>query len=263
MKEVVVGDIHGNYKGFMQALQRSNFDYEKDMLYSVGDLVDGHSQSFEVIEELLKIKNKILIIGNHDEWFKEWIRSGENPTNWGQGQNATALSYIKNLIDPKITEANLYTIPHLIKPKDIPESHVELLESQVPYYQDKDNNLFVHGGFNRHTPIEEQDEFVFYWDRDLWSQALSFKAMVKVQMGEDSKDWQPKFKINGDFKEIFLGHTQTQFWGESTPMNAANIWNMDTGGGWFGHVTIMDIKTKEYWQSDDARSLYPEFKGRK
>jgi serine/threonine protein phosphatase 1 len=45
-------------------------------------------------------------------------------------------------------------------------------------------------------------------------------------------------------------------------MNAA-IWNLDTGAGWFGKMTIMDVKTKGFWQSDIALDLYPEFKGRK
>ena len=39
--------------------------------------------------------------------------------------------------------------------------------------------------------------------------------------------------------------------------------NLDTGGGWFGKVSIMDVKTKEFWQSDNGRTLYPEFTGRK
>lgn len=91
----------------------------------------------------------------------------------------------------------------------------------------------------------------------MWSQALSYEGMVKGPLKE-----KPKFKMINEFKEIFIGHTSTQFLKEDTPMHAANIWNLDTGGGWFGYITIMDVDTKEYWQSDDARSLYPEFKGR-
>ena len=46
------------------------------------------------------------------------------------------------------------------------------------------------------------------------------------------------------------------------PMNRCNIWNMDTGGGFEGRLTIMDVDTKEFWQSDDLRTLYPNEKGR-
>jgi hypothetical protein len=36
----------------------------------------------------------------------------------------------------------------------------------------------------------------------------------------------------------------------TTPMKAANIWNIDTGSGkWdYGKLTIMNIETLEYWQ---------------
>jgi serine/threonine protein phosphatase 1 len=33
---------------------------------------------------------------------------------------------------------------------------------------------------------------------------------------------------------------------------------MDTGAGWAGKLTIMDVQTKEYWQSDPVQSLYPD-----
>ncbi|MET0786893.1 MAG: metallophosphoesterase, partial [Paenisporosarcina sp.] len=60
-----LGDVHGNYKGLMQCLKRSGFNNEKDTLIQLGDVVDGFSESFECVEELLKIKNLISIRGNH------------------------------------------------------------------------------------------------------------------------------------------------------------------------------------------------------
>ena len=45
-------------------------------------------------------------------------------------------------------------------------------------------------------------------------------------------------------------------------MNRCNVWNLDTGGGWLGKLTIMDIDTKQFWQSDFVYELYPEEKGR-
>lgn len=68
-------DTHGNYLGFKQALERSNFDYENDLLIHGGDICDGHNQTFQVVEELLKIKNKVLIKGNHCEVWLNWINT--------------------------------------------------------------------------------------------------------------------------------------------------------------------------------------------
>ena len=262
MKRILcIGDIHGNYKGLMQCLQRSNFDYQNDTLISLGDVVDGHSQSFEVVEELLKIKNLIAIKGNHDDWFDQWIKSGINPANWQQGQKATGLSYLEHSRpEHPWFEFNFdktgFDIS--IKSNDIPDSHIEFFDKQLPYYRDEENNLIIHGGFNRHFFLHEQLPYTFWWDRDLRSQALSYGNIVAMEGVSH-----PKFKMIENFKEVFIGHTSTQFWGEDTPMNAANIWNLDTGGGWFGKVSIMDVKTKEFWQSDDGKTLYPEFTGRK
>lgn len=259
MRTLVIGDIHGNYNGLIQALERSNFNYNDDLLISLGDVVDGHSDSFEVVEELLKIKNLIAIKGNHDEWFNHWIRTGINLPRWKQGQDATGISYLKRK-NINVESYSRSTVEFHLEPLDIPKSHRDFFENQKSYYIDDENNLFVHGGFNRHYTLEEQLDDIFWWDRDLWSQALSTKSMTK---GALDADWKPKLKFKQEFNEIFIGHTSTQFWGVNTPMNACNIWNLDTGGGWYGYVSIMDVETKEFWQSDDAKTLYPEFKGRK
>lgn len=53
-----------------------------------------------------------------------------------------------------------------------------------------------------------------------------------------------------NFKEIYIGHTPTTNWQTDRPMNAFNLYNMDTDAGNGGRLTIMDVDTKEYWQSD-------------
>ena len=262
-RTLCVADIHGNFKGFKQALERCNFDYNNDTLISLGDVVDGHSQSYEVVEELLKIRNLIAIRGNHDDWWLYWINRGVHPAHWMQGSKATGESYIKNLIDKDDFFLYDYSTGHArvrLTTAHLPDSHINFFKNQISYHIDNQNRLFVHGGFNRHFSLEDpihNHEDVLMWDRDLWSQALSYGTISAVEGIEN-----PKFKMVGDFKEVFIGHTSTQFWKENKPMNAANIWNLDTGGGFKGKISIMDVDTKEYWQSDNGDILYPEFKGR-
>lgn len=40
----VMGDIHGAHKAFIQCLERSNFDYDNDILIQLGDVADGWSE---------------------------------------------------------------------------------------------------------------------------------------------------------------------------------------------------------------------------
>lgn len=255
------GDLHGNFKGFKQALERCNFDYDNDTLISLGDVVDGHSESFEVVEELLKIQNLIKIRGNHDDWWLSWIKYGTH--HWQQGAKVTGESYIKNLINKEdffLYDYSTGSARVRLTTAHLPDSHINFFETQIPYYIDSQNRLFVHGGFNRHFSIEDpihNNEDVLMWDRDLWSQALSWEGMSKGMLEEKLK-----FKMSDNFSEVFIGHTSTQFWKSDIPMKAANIWNLDTGGGFKGKISIMDINTKEYWQSDNGDVLYPDFKGR-
>ncbi len=36
-------------------------------------------------------------------------------------------------------------------------------------------------------------------------------------------------------------------------MKAANVYNLDTGAGGTGRLTIMEVATKQFWQSDPIK----------
>jgi len=76
MNKYVIGDIHGNYRALRQCLERVQFNYDKDILISLGDLCDRNTETREVFNELLKIKNFKMVIGNHDQWMIEWSETG-------------------------------------------------------------------------------------------------------------------------------------------------------------------------------------------
>lgn len=261
MRVLVIGDIHGNYKALMQVLQRSSFDYEKDFLITLGDIVDGLPDSFECVEELLKIKNRIDIKGNHDEWFRQFIVTGISSIRWEQGGIATAKSYGQKALGEHFKyhehhytdiydQKQTYYTTNLVN-SDIPSAHQNFFRQQYRYYVDDDGRLFIHAGFNRHLHINQQVwDDIYYWDRDLFLGAMSAESAKMA------------YKMKDDFKQVFLGHTATMKWATDQPIFAKNIINVDTGAGFNGRLTLMDISTKEYWQSDTVKELYPEYKGR-
>lgn len=225
-KTWVIGDIHGEYEKFKIVLELVNFDFKNDILISLGDVVDRGYDSFACIELLLNVKNLISIRGNHDyEWYK-FILNRKKDFMWNQGQVQTLDSYTRRGLDPII--------------------HKEFFENQIDYYIDKNNNLFVHGGFNRHKEITDKvfnSRDVLLWDRDLLASARSYQSM---------KNNEYPFKIKDGFKEVFLGHTPTYYFSEEhKPLKFANINLLDTGSGKFkdGFVTIMNLETKEYRQA--------------
>ena len=123
IRTFVMGDIHGAYKALKQCLQRSSFDYENDVLINLGDVCDGWPQTKDCIDELLKIKNLIYILGNHDTWGLAWMEAGEAENIWlTQGGDATIKSYSLG----------------------VPESHIKLLRKALPYYILQNKLLLVY-----------------------------------------------------------------------------------------------------------------------
>jgi len=103
------------------------------------------------------------------------------------------------------------------------------------FYLDNKNRLFVHGGVRRGVPIKEQDINYLLWDRSLIGNEVPIE----------------------EYSEVFIGHTTTERFGILEPMRFGNVWALDQGAGWSGKLTIMDVNTKEYWQSDLVKELYP------
>jgi serine/threonine protein phosphatase 1 len=220
MRTFIMGDIHGEHEKLTALLEQVNFNYAEDTLIQLGDVVDRGPDVYSCVEELLKIKNLIAIRGNHDFCWLEFLKTGQSLL-YNQGAMETEQSYVLNGVDPSV--------------------HFDFFNDQLKYYIDQNNNFFVHGGFNRHKHVdEENDPEVFYWDRDLWLSSLSYANM---------KNQTYPFKMKDKFNHVFIGHTPTKYWDDAMrPITAANITNLDTGSGKGGLLTIMNLETREYWQ---------------
>ena len=242
-RKLVIGDVHGGLKAIHQVLERANVT-NNDTLIFLGDFVDGWSESPAVLDFLTGLQKKqpcVFIRGNHDELLLDWLLGNNENIDeklWFQhGGEATVLSYQKTDSTTK-------------------EKHIHFLQSLQDYYLDKENRLFIHAGFTNMKGVEH--EFfkpLFYWDRTLWETALA----IDNQLSKDAITYPLRLKI---YNEIFIGHTPVTKIDETIPVNKACVWNVDTGAAFKGKLTIMDVDTKEFWQSDSLPELYPTEKGR-
>lgn len=239
MNTWIFGDVHGEIHKLIECIESVNI-CNGDTIISLGDLVDRGESSYEVIDYCVKLKEKYkcyFLKGNHDSCFYNGLFDG-NQILYTQGAMETLRSYIRNCSpEMKLCVANKFRF------RNMPESHKIFFENLKPYYIDNNNNLFIHGGFNRHKLIEhEHDLEVFYWDRDLLASARSYNSM---------KDKTYPFKTKNNFKEIFLGHTPVQYFEDTNlPLKFANITLLDTGCGKGNFpLTIMNLETREYFQS--------------
>lgn len=245
MKRFVMGDIHGGYPALLQCLKRSGFNYDTDLLIQLGDIVDGHDCAYCCVEELLKIKNLICIKGNHDVWFLEFIKTGQHPKLWGHGGEATKLSYKRQ----KIKQTGLQYAKNSsidLLPEDLPQSHRNFFLNQKLYHITDDNCLFVHAGFKPYLSLQQQGDHL-YNDRSFWEEIYKYRDGVIPE----------KFKVLQPYLQIYIGHTPTTKYGTDQPIHILNITNMDTGAakGNNGRITIMNLDTKDYWQSDEIDFL--------
>jgi len=247
MRTLVLGDIHGAYAALFQCLERCCFDYDKDMLIQLGDVVDGYSESYECVEELLKIKNLISIKGNHDEWLYEFIINDFHPKYWSFGGKGTLISYLTHAgkRDGYVTSRRGFKTT--LNASDFPPAHRMFFANQRLFYVDNKNRCFVHAGFDLSCSFYNQIPSEYYDNRSLWLN--TFSAMNNGLVNS-------KTLLATGFSEIFIGHTPTTNFGSDKPLKAFNVTNVDTGAGHNGRLTIMDIDTKEFWQSDPSKELY-------
>lgn len=240
MKRFVIGDIHGGLKGLQQVLNRCHLQKEDKIIF-LGDYVDGWSESDKVIDYLITLNNNqncIFLKGNHDDLLLNYLKTKQFNNEWfHHGGESTIEAY------------------HKINPETI-QKHILFLETLQDYYIDEDDRLFIHAGFTNLKGVEfEYFRPLFYWDRTLWECALA----LNPNLNRASEYYPNRLKL---YSEIYIGHTPVTRIGKTVPYNVANIWNLDTGAAFKGPLTVLDIDSKEYWQSDPLHMLYPNERGR-
>lgn len=245
-RTLVIGDIHGAFKALKQCLERCNFNPETDTLITLGDVVDVYPDVIECIDLLTSLPNKILLWGNHEKDVEKMLRTQVvDAFHISNGGTASLHAYAgDNFEDASFedTTAKQFFVPNspLVK-RHLTDYYNKLCH----YHVDNNNRLFVHAGVIIDKPVELQNSpqqlDMMLWDREMFELTL-----------EDTSE-----PLQFIYKEIFIGHTPTSVFGKYEPMHVCEVWNMDTGVKAGHKLSIMDVDTKEIWQSDCCTDLYP------
>lgn len=239
-RTLAIGDIHGGLKGLIQILERIKIT-ANDRLLFLGDYVDGWSESAQVIDFLIDLNKKhncIFIKGNHDIWCEAWLESGNVDSVWVKHGGAETIKSYEG-----------YTFK-------LKQEQLSFFKEMKNYYIDEQNRLFIHAGFSSmHGPEKEHYLTNYSWDRTLWEMALAMDIRIK----KDSLSYPKRLLL---FDEIYIGHTPTLHYDIDVPMQGCNVWNIDTGAGFYGKLSAIDIDTKTVYQSDVVKDMYPDEKGR-
>ncbi len=240
MRTLVIGDIHSGLKALKQLITRAKITTE-DQLIFLGDYVDGWSDAAPTISFLIALKkthNCIFIKGNHDDLCLEWLTSKKENQIWlKHGGSATKFSY------------------RTINTQER-SNHIAFFKTLKNYHLDTQNRLFIHAGYTHMEGVKrEHFKKMYYWDRTLWELALAVDPALK----ETDIHFPKRLTC---YSEIYIGHTPVTRIEQIIPVNAANVWNIDTGAAFKGPLSAIDIDTKEVWQSDAVHTFYPGERGR-
>ena len=246
MRKFVIGDIHSSYKALLQVFEKSNFDFNNDKVIFLGDINDSWSEAKECMDFIMSIPNKVVIMGNHDEWALYYY---------------TGTKHYLNVDDTNFNiwkaHGGAQTIKSLGDINEINRDYIEFMKT-FKYFHEEDGKLFVHAGYSLLT--DDNDDlfhpsknhpFNLAWDREL---------INTVYLNRD-KTINPTKTL---WSEVFVGHTTTTCFDESLdlPQKWHHVWNMDTASAFDGKLSMMNIDTKEIFQSDKVMKLYPNERGR-
>ncbi len=232
-RTLVIGDIHGGLRALLQVMERAEVT-TNDTLIFLGDYVDGWSESPQVIDFLIDLKTKqncIFIKGNHDDLLLDWFRGKDNDLWHQHGGEATILAYS-------------------LLPEEVKNRHIAFIENLQNYYLDSQNRLFVHAGFTNINGVgNEFYPSLLFWERTLWEMVVALDKSIP----KDDIAYPKRLTL---YNEIYIGHTPVSRLGKTTPIQMANVWNVDTGAAFKGPLTILDVDTKQFWQSEPLPDLY-------
>ncbi|WP_338551902.1 metallophosphoesterase [Paenibacillus sp. KS-LC4] len=149
-RTLVISDIHGCYREFIELLEKIEYRSLQDRLILLGDYVSRGPKSKEVVElvmHLVQEQGAIALQGNHDHRF---VRVMENRASeqditrfFEHGGSETLHSYCRT------TRSN--RLEHLKEARDVMlgefASHLAFLK-KLPFYYEDNDYIYVHAGLN-------------------------------------------------------------------------------------------------------------------
>ena len=199
MNIFAIGDIHGCLNELTslhkKILIHDKFDVKNDLIIYLGDYIDRGKNSKEVINQILKLKNKkiktVNLMGNHDEFMIDFLFNNKNNIkNWlNFGLDQTLRSYgievvdfIKDGFGDDIIDQLRNTLLSTMS-----EEHVNFFKDLELSFS-SENYLFVHAGIDPKKTLEDQTKEDFLWSRSKSFFDKDFKAQKIIVHGHTPEE---------------------------------------------------------------------------
>lgn len=222
-----VGDVHGRVD-LLEQIEEAILDDlaaadrpVQPFLVMLGDYVDRGFESRLVLDRLIERPPpglaRVLLLGNHDLWLREFLAGAPVGDAWLQfGGDATLASYGVGL-DRSLPEPERLAAARAALLERFPPGHRRLLDELEPAFGFGDY-FFCHAGVRPGVPLEAQSEADLLWIRE------------------------PFLSFAGEFGKIVVhGHTV-----EDRPVVRRNRIGIDTGACWTGRLTCLVLEGDEH-----------------
>ena len=246
---LAIGDIHGNFSKLINVLKKAQLT-SNDFLIFLGDYTDRGNENKKVMQFVLNLydqPNIVFLLGNHDEMLLEHFTKCaykvlhkqitiNDINNLSNSQFIDIFkemlvyynNYLPNGGQTTLQEINIFNSDDIKLFKHYLQVIYEL-PMILPININNKEYIFVHAGIDPNKDLDKQNIYDLLWIRD---------EFYDNYMGDTT---------------VVVGHTPTLAFNTSQPLpifRHNNIIMCDTGA--FipnGKLTIVDIMTKQYWQS--------------
>lgn len=213
-KIFVISDIHGHYTETIQCLNNAGYNEKDDthMLIVCGDIFDRGEENVAIFTWLKRLtdNNKAVVIrGNHDSMFIDFLTYSNNPFNYiNNGMYTTVDDFLGRtrsfeswcLID-KCCEQTIGAFGEFAvnAREEINNDYQELLPwlQSLPWYYETDNYIFTHAAIDTQA-IDWHIPHCMLYDKTDWD-ALSW----------DNGSFLGRRMYNTNDKAVVVGHFHT------------------------------------------------------
>ncbi len=262
MATYAIGDLQGCFHSFQALLKQIQFNPERDRLWFVGDLINRGPGSLDVMRWILAHQSSVVtVLGNHDlhtlvvaEGFVSAHRSDTIQSLLDAPDAPELLGWLRQ--QPLVHFEHGYLMVHagLLPDWSVPQAlalgHEVQSALQAPNYRDFLKHMYG-------NDPKRWDDKLTGWDR----LRVITNAMTRLRIC--SADGEMEFKFKGELQNIPDGY---QPWFElsqrasvNTPIvfghwsalglqHKNNVYSLDTGCLWGGHLSAMRLEDKQIFQ---------------
>jgi serine/threonine protein phosphatase 1 len=145
-RHIILGDVHGCGDEMFELLERLKFDRDRDVLISVGDIIDRGHRIRETVEFLFSLPEFYLVRGNHEEKLLRCLEGRK--VHAGGGLRATLAAYGNRF--PSSLRKRLASLPLILRTPSGYVVHAGFDPEKTPEEQTEEDCLYMryHGGQN-------------------------------------------------------------------------------------------------------------------